>query len=559
MWENNGFSRYFFRMKIAISQINFRIGDFAWNRSKIIDAIVAAKHQGADLVVFSELSVCGYPPADLLNRGGFADRCLDSINQIAIHCVGIAAIVGAPFPNTNGVGKGLFNAAFLLTDGEIGQVVRKGLLPTYDVFDEYRYFEPAREFEPVRYKDKTIALTICEDIWNIDAVRMYHVNPMDDLVRTQPDMMINISASPFSWNRGPERMRILSKNAVTYKLPLFYVNQLGANTDLIFDGGSAVINSHGELLEQLPLFEESLVVLDTEHIARRTGSPIPLQVDLPQKNDLLCKALIMGISDYFRKMGLKKAIVGLSGGIDSALTLVLAVEALGAENLLAILLPGPYSSDHSVSDAIDLARKLNVSYEVISISEIYDLLIKTLNPYFSTRPFGIAEENLQARARAVILMALSNKYGHVLLNTSNKSEAAVGYGTLYGDMCGGLSVIGDLYKTEVYELARYINRNDEVIPFRTIEKAPSAELRPNQRDTDSLPDYNILDPILFKYIEEALPANEIINSGFDEDVVNRVIRLVDQSEYKRKQSPPVLRVSQKAFGTGRRMPIVAAY
>lgn len=547
-------------MKIALSQINYRVGDISYNQSRIIDAIGQAKTMGADLVVFSELSVCGYPPADLLNMKGFTDRCLEAVDHIASHCIGIGAIIGTPVFNPGLAGKRLHNAAFLLENGKPARVYHKGLLPTYDVFDEYRYFEPSGSFHTITFKDRKIALTICEDIWNIDTPRLYHVNPMDELIKQSPDMMINISASPFSWNRGPERMHILFENAKTYQLPLFYVNQQGANTDLIFDGGSAVVSKEGKLLAQLPFFKEDLQVFDTDSLPSvMTNHQEPAPVHGDRKFALLLEALILGIRDYFGKTGQKKALVGLSGGIDSALTLVLATMALGAENLWAVLLPGPYSSGHSVSDAMALTGKLGVKADQISINDINQSLTRALQPYFAGIPAGIAEENLQARARAIVLMGLSNKHGYMLLNTSNKSEAAVGYGTLYGDMCGGLGVIADLYKTEVYALSRYINRDQEIIPVNTINKPPSAELKPNQQDTDSLPEYDQLDPILFQYIEKERNAREIIQMGYAPGLVTRIIDLVNQSEYKRKQSPPALRVSQKGFGTGRRMPIVANY
>lgn len=547
-------------MQIALSQINFRVGDISRNSSRIIESIGLARQQGAGLVVFSELSVCGYPPADLLNIDGFIESCREAVDSIASHCHDIAAIIGAPVFNGGSAGKRLYNAACFLANGRVEQIYHKGLLPTYDVFDEYRYFEPATSFQTILYQGQRIALTVCEDIWNIETPRLYHINPMDELIRQSPDLMINISASPFSWNRGPERMNILFENARKYQIPLFYVNQLGAHTDLIFDGGSAVVGASGRLHGQLALFREELRVFDTLQLPPQLpidASAVAVAGD--QKNSMLLDALVLGVRDYFSKTAIERAIVGLSGGIDSALTLVIATYALGADKVWAVLLPGPYSSDHSVADAAALAANLGVKHDIIAIDAINKSLLHALNPYYTGTAQGIAEENLQARARAVVLMGLSNKFGHMLLNTSNKSEAAVGYGTLYGDMCGGIGVIADLYKTEVYSLARYVNREQEVIPWNTITKPPSAELKPDQQDSDSLPEYDILDPVLFQYIEKEKNAAEIIQMGFDADLVARVLTLVNNSEYKRRQSSPALRVSQKGFGTGRRMPIVANY
>jgi NAD+ synthase (glutamine-hydrolysing) len=544
-------------MKIALTQLNYRVGDCQHNASLIKDSIIRAKNEGADLVVFSELSVCGYPPADLLNFREFITSCIDTVNDIALVCRGVAAIVGSPAYNEGTKGKHLFNAAYFLENGCVKQVVHKALLPTYDVFDEYRYFEPATSFSTVEFLGRKIALTICEDIWNIDQKMLYPTSPMDVLIKESPDLMVNISASPFAWNRGPERLMVLSQNAVKYKLPVFYANQLGANTDLIFDGGSSVFTASGQRYDMMPLFEEGMKLYELDQVLAGEGTSIRESITEEEKNDLMMRALIMGVADYFRKLGLKKAILGLSGGIDSALTLAIAVEALGRENVWAILMPGPFSSDHSVNDALCIAETLGVRHDMISINAANAVMLDTLKPYLSDSAPGITEENLQARARALLLMALSNKYGHMLLNTSNKSEAAVGYGTLYGDMCGGLSVIGDLYKTEVYSLSRHINRNKEIIPEHTITKPPSAELKPDQKDTDSLPDYSVLDPILFMYIEQEQSPEEICRHRYDPELVKRILTLVNQSEFKRKQSPPVLRVSQKGFGTGRRMPIVA--
>ncbi len=546
-------------MKIALSQFNAHVGHFGYNVSRMISSLESARKQGADLVVFSEMSVCGYPPKDLLETDEFIQKCLEGLVEVATHCQDIAAIVGSPSLNKEGRGKRLYNSAFFLYGGKVRQVYNKALLPTYDVFEEYRYFEPATNFRVVAFKGKKIALTVCEDIWNLDNFALYPSTPMDILIKQEPDLMINIGASPFAWSRVEERMEVFTENARKYQLPLFYVNQLGGQTDLIFDGGSCVINSKGKLVGSLGYFKEDLRIFDLQDVEKQQGLPVSPLNGEEEKNSLLYDALVMGVRDYFRKSGIKKAILGLSGGLDSALTLVIASEALGRENLWAVLLPGPFSSDHSVKDAVQLADNLGVKYDELSINEVVSSFEDSLKPFFKDLPPDIAEENIQARARAAMLMGLSNKFGHMLLNTSNKSEAAVGYGTLYGDMCGGLSVIGDLYKTEVFSLARYINREQEIIPENTLEKPPSAELKADQKDADALPEYHILDPILFQYIEKKMSPQQIVEDGNEAALVEKIIRLVDGSEFKRHQSPPVLRVSQKGFGAGRKLPLVAKF
>ncbi len=544
-------------MRIALAQINFHVGNFSCNLNKMVQAVNDARKQYADLIVFSELSVCGYPPRDLLYSDRFLAQCMDSVHQLAKACTDIGAIVGGPSRNDKSGGKRLYNSAFFLHDGAIQQVCHKGLLPTYDVFNEYRYFEPAKEFNTVVFKGKRIAITVCEDIWNINGLGMYPVNPPDILALQNPDMIINISASPFAWNHRPQRLQILMENAAKYKVPVFSTNLVGGQTDLLFDGASAVCNAKGKLVDVMPAFEESIRMYDIGEVLDHPGIEPPAVPSGPDKYRLMQQALVMGIRDYFGKTGIKKAILGLSGGLDSALTLVLAVDALGKENVWAVLLPGPYSSDHSVTDALQLANNLGVQHITIPIGDVVKSFDKSLEPYFADTNGGIAEENIQARARAVILMGLSNKFGHMLLNTSNKSEAAVGYGTLYGDMCGGLAVIGDVYKTEAYGLARLINEKDEIIPDNTIVKPPSAELKPDQKDTDSLPPYEILDPILFRLLELQQDPSAIIADGFDEQLVRKIARMVFMNEYKRVQSPPILRVSPKCLGIGREMPIEA--
>jgi NAD+ synthase (glutamine-hydrolysing) len=544
-------------MKIALAQLNYHIGNIKSNTDKIISHIDEAKKAGADIVAFAELSICGYSPLDLLEFYSFINDCSTAVNTIASKCKGIAAIVGAPGLNTSGKGKKLFNSAYFLADGKVQHIAHKGLLPTYDVFDEYRYFEPSRSFNTIDYKGKRIALTICEDLWGLSTHPMYLESPMDELYKQKPDVMINIAASPFSYNHAAERKDVLGKNATKYKLPLLYVNHVGAHTDLIFDGGSMGINKKGETINELPYFTESLTLfelnnnndLSTKAEATKTSNKIALIHD----------ALVLGIKDYFAKSGFTKAILGLSGGIDSAIVAVLAQRALGKDNVRGILMPSQYSSNHSIKDAQDLAHNLGIQHDIIEIKDIFKSFENGLSDLFKDTTFNIAEENIQARSRGTLLMAISNKFGNILLNTTNKSEMAVGYGTLYGDMCGGLSVLGDVYKTEIYQLANYINEEGIVIPTNTITKAPSAELHPDQKDSDSLPEYDILDDILYKYIELRMDAKSIISSGHEEVWVVRVLRMVNNNEYKRFQAAPVLRVSPKAFGFGRKMPIVAKY
>ncbi|MCB0819523.1 MAG: NAD+ synthase [Bacteroidetes bacterium] len=550
-------------MKIALAQINTRIGDFEANLSKILSCISRAKSEGADLVVFPELIVCGYPPLDFLEFEDFVKRSQIAVRKIADACHGIAAIVGAPDENPVPEGKNLFNAAFFLQNGRVESVVHKTLLPTYDVFDEYRYFEPNHNvFECITCKGKKIALTICEDLWDIEEDKMYTLWPMDKLVVQKPDLMINIAASPFSYGHDVSRKRVLHKAASDYGLPLFYVNHVGAQTELIFDGGSMVLNRNGNIVCELNYFEEDFRIFDLGHINTAPAVDFKLASAFrPEEVNIeaIHRALILGVRDYFSKLGFKKAILGLSGGIDSAVVYALAVEALGKDKVLGVLMPSQYSSDHSISDALLLAKNLGAATETIPIQPAFKELMHSLEHGFAGKPADVTEENIQARIRGVLLMALSNKHGYILLNTSNKSEAAVGYGTLYGDMCGGISVIGDLYKTHVYSLARHINRDKEVIPENILLKAPSAELRPDQKDSDSLPEYDILDEILYQYIEQRLGPAEITAKGYDAKLVARILKMVNTNEYKRYQTPPVLRVSPKAFGLGRRMPIVGHY
>jgi NAD+ synthase (glutamine-hydrolysing) len=547
-------------MKIALAQLNYHVGNFESNTAKIIDHIHQAKQQKADLVVFAELCVCGYPSRDFLEFREYIGLCEEAAKKIAAECTDIACIIGLPTYNHHPEGKELNNSAYFIENGAVKAIVNKALLPNYDIFDEYRYFEPSTEFKCIDFKGHRIALTICEDLWNTIENPLYVTRPMDKLMEERPDVMINIAASPFAYNHDEERIAILKDNAGRYNLPLFYVNHVGAQTELVFDGGSLVFDNEGNMIDELPYFEEAVTYYELENKSQvKPYQPSSIrevrQSDIEQIHD----ALILGIRDYFYKSGFSKAILGLSGGIDSAVVCALAAEALGPQNVMAVLLPSRFSSDHSVKDAEDLVKNLGCMHETIPIRHVTEAFESTLHPQFNNLPFNIAEENIQSRSRAVILMAMCNKFGYILLNTSNKSEAAVGYGTLYGDMCGGISVIGDVYKTQVFELARYINREREIIPENTIVKPPSAELRPDQKDTDSLPEYDILDPILMQYIENRCSSGEITKMGYDENTVRRVLRLVNLAEHKRYQTPPILRVSPKAFGMGRRMPIVGKY
>lgn len=558
-------------MKIALAQQNYHIGNFEVNTRKILDAIAEARRQQADLVVFSELCVCGYPPRDFLEFDDFIAQCRKAVNEIAGAAMGIGVVIGVPERNPVKAGKDLFNSAMLLYNGQIEAVVHKTLLPTYDVFDEYRYFEPAWEWQVVPFKGKKIALTICEDIWNLGNNPLYRICPMDKLMPQQPDFMVNISASPFDYTHDEDRKAVIKANVEKYGIPMFYCNAVGSQTEIVFDGGSYVFDKNANLCGSLPLFEESLQVFDLQDDGTIAGNIIetadrlPAHELNPERLDALLnlqqvyEALLLGIRDYFGKMGFKQAIVASSGGIDSAVTLALAVEALGAKNVRAILMPSQFSTGHSVSDAEQLSKNLNNPYDILPINPIFEQFIQTLNPIFGDLPFSVAEENIQSRIRGNLVMAIANKFNYILLNTSNKSELATGYGTLYGDMAGGLGVLGDCYKLQVYALARYINRNGEVIPENIITKPPSAELRPGQKDSDSLPEYNVLDPLLYQYIERRLGPNEIKAQGFDPPLVDRVLRLVNLNEYKRNQFCPIIRVSPKAFGVGRRVPIVGKY
>ncbi|HRX12598.1 MAG TPA: NAD+ synthase, partial [Draconibacterium sp.] len=452
-------------MKVAFAQLNYTIGDFEGNSAKITANIEKAKNEGADLVIFSELSVTGYYPHDLFEKKEFIQKAENTVLKIAEKCVGIAAVIGAPRINENSRGKKLYNSAFFLNEGKIQHIQNKTLLPTYDIFDEYRHFEPNREFNIIEFKGEKIAITICEDLWDelptaneFGKDKLYQVSPMEELSKLEPDFVVNISASPFSYNQEEWRKNVLINKAKKFRIPIFYNNQVGAQTELIFDGGSVFIDRNGEVVKELKYFEEDFLIVDTENIGEKQLQP---KIEIIEK---INNALVLGIHDYFRKMGFRKATLGLSGGIDSAITVVLAVRALGAENVRVLLMPSKYSSDHSVEDARQLAENLGVKYDIVNIQSAVDEFETALSPLFAGTSPDITEENIQARARGIYLMAISNKFGHILLNTTNKSECAVGYGTLYGDMNGGLAVLGDVYKMDVFRLAHFINRKNEIIP-----------------------------------------------------------------------------------------------
>ncbi|MBA3830184.1 MAG: NAD+ synthase [Taibaiella sp.] len=558
-------------MKIFLSQQNYHIGNFEANTAKILAAIKEAKQQGGDLIVFSELAVCGYPPRDFLEFEDFIQQCLAAIDMIKAEADTIGVLVGCPSRNPVAEGKDLFNSAYLLYEKEIKGIVNKTLLPTYDIFDEYRYFEPAYEWNILQFKGKRLAVTICEDIWNLGDNPLYRVCPMDMLMKQQPDIMINLSASPFDYVHTDGRKGIVKQNVAKYKLPMIYCNTTGSQTEIVFDGGSLVMDKDQNIVAELPYFKESLqsvTLHDDGSFAEpviRQMADVPLVQMMPERFDphlgtaAIYDALLLGIRDYFSKMGFAKAIVASSGGIDSAVVIALACHALGANNVRCLLMPSGFSTGHSVSDAEQLSKNLNTQYDIIHIEDIFQQYLKELKPVFKALPFSVAEENLQSRIRGGLVMALSNKFGSILLNTSNKSELATGYGTLYGDMAGGLGVLGDLYKMQIYALAKYINRDKEIIPINIITKAPSAELRPDQKDSDSLPEYDVLDPILYQYIERRQGPKEIVAMGNEETLVNRILKMVNMNEYKRNQFCPIIRISPKAFGIGRRIPIVGKY
>ena len=558
-------------MKISIAQQNYHIGNFEQNTHKILCAIEEAKKQGSDLILFSEMSVCGYPARDFVEFDDFINKCYESIDKIKEAADTIGVLIGSPARNPNKKGKDLFNAAFFLYEQKVIAEIHKTLLPTYDVFDENRYFEPAEDWKVISFKGKNLAITICEDIWNLGDNPLYRICPMDKMMDQKPDILLNLSASPFDYTHDEDRKATIKSNVLKYKIPLFYCNAIGSQTEIVFDGSSLVFDKDANLCGALPMFESAMATFECAEngsintpilepaasVPNKELNPLKL---IPELNiDQVYKALVLGVKDYFNKMGFKKAILGSSGGIDSAVTLAIACDALGKENVHAILMPSPYSSDHSVNDAVQLSKNLGNPSDIIAIKEVYESFLTTLRPLFKDLPFSLAEENIQSRSRGNLLMAMANKFGYILLNTSNKSELATGYGTLYGDMAGGLGVLGDCYKLQVYELAKYINRTQEIIPLHIITKAPSAELRPDQKDSDSLPAYEVLDQILFQYIEKRADPNTIKALGFESGLVDKTLKMVNSNEYKRNQFCPIIRISPKAFGVGRRVPIVAKY
>jgi len=594
-------------MKIALIQLNYHVGNIEANVAKIKNAIKEAKAKGADLAVFAELAICGYPPKDLLLQNGFVKKCEDAAISLASECKGIAAIVGGLSYNPEKSGRPVFNSAYFLADGKVKAKINKTLLPFYDVFDEYRYFEPSKENKPITYKGVKLAITICEDIWNQCPNSEGYYNhrrfPLKEMKAGTADCIINISASPFSYTHWEERRKMACAVASNYKTPLFYVNNIGTNTDLTFDGGSFVVNKEGNVVAELTYFKEDVQVFELEKkkvsvIARNEAISVNEHKDMrllrSARNDeqsvttslrgtkqshsrdnvwycsnnkddrriteSVYQALILGIHDYFYKSNLKKAVIGVSGGIDSALVLTLAIKALGKENVMSVVLPSLITSAETMKDAMQLLKNTGSDYKTISIEPGVKAVNESLADTFKGLKPDITEENIQARMRGLLIMAVSNKTGALMLNTSNKSELATGYGTLYADMGGALSVIGDLYKTQVYRLAGYVNElSPGLIPENIFMKAPTAELKPNQKDTDTLPEFDILDKILVQYIEMHKSTDEIKVKGANRELIQKVVGMVNKSEFKRQQFAPILRISPKSFGVGRRMPIVAKF
>lgn len=541
-------------MNIGLAQINTTVGDFEGNTGALLKAYQEAVARGAELVVSPELAITGYPPRDLVHRSRFVPGNLEALGQLASQVGEVPLVVG--FVGVNeGPGKPFRNAAAVLQNGQVRQMVAKTLLPTYDVFDEDRYFEPEERLLPVQIAGWRVGVTICEDIWTDDYLprRLYEVEPPRELAKQGVDLIINLSASPFCLGKPEVRRAMLEELAAETQVPVVYCNAVGGNDQLVFDGNSLVVGADGRVVHQLAAFQEEVAVVNVLE-----GGGCAPAGEMPAA-EALYRALVLGLRDYVHKCGFRSCVLGLSGGIDSALVAVLAAEALGPENVLGVSLPSVYSSEGSKDDARELAEKLGIRYETIPIQPVFEVLRGQLQGVFAGKPEDITEENMQSRIRGVILMSLSNKFGHLLLTTGNKSEMAVGYCTIYGDMCGGLSVISDLPKTRVYEVSRWINREREIIPWASIEKPPSAELRPDQKDQDTLPEYDVLDGILELFVEQGNSVAEIVAKGYDEELVRWVLRRVDLNEWKRHQAAPGLKVTSKAFGMGRRIPIVQRF
>ncbi len=544
-------------MKLLLAQLNPTVGDTNGNLNKIKEAIDLSIDSGVDLIIFSELFVTGYPPRDLLDKKWFIERTLNAVKTIKTLSTNIESgiLIGVPLPSDKDFGLGLYNSAILIHKGEIVFQQNKSLLPVYDVFDEARYFDQAQNIEVFTFKNFKLGISICEDAWNSSELwgrKIYNFDPIETLVKKGAQILINISASPFFIGKEQIRQKIISNHVTKHKLPFIFLNQIGGNDELIFDGRSFVLNQDNKIVAMLPAFQEKLQIVDL-------NSQDFTQFEAQDEVESLYQALTLGVKDYLHKCGFKDAIIGLSGGIDSAVTAALAVNALGKDHVIGVMMPSRYSSKGSIDDSIKLAKALNINYQIIPINDIFEEFIKSLNPHFNNLPPDTTEENIQARIRGNILMALSNKFNSLVLSTGNKSELAVGYCTLYGDMSGGLAVISDIPKITVYQLAHYINRNTEIIPNEIIQKAPSAELRANQKDQDTLPPYDILDEILKNYIEDGLSEDDIVQLGFSKEIVKWVVATVNRNEYKRKQAAPGLKVTPKAFGMGRRMPIAARY
>ncbi len=543
-------------MIIALAQLNYKVGDLDYNFEKISSAINFAKKEKAELIIFSELAITGYSPMDLLYNKQFIKKSINKLQELSNICDNITAIIGAPSISEISKGKVVYNSAWILNNGEAKAVAHKTLLPTNGLIDEYKYFQPNSDFKITPINGKRVAITIGDDLW-LDKQsedwrnknQQNHLSPIQKLAALKPDFVINIAAKPFAYDTIEENSTFISDKAKKYQLPIYYINQVGANAQLIYDGSSKIISNEGKVVCQMPSLEEKIEIIKNNNLKNYS---------IKQESEiaLIHDALILGIKDFFNKSGFKKAVLGLSGGLDSALVAALVAEALGNENVFGILMPSIFSTDHSITDAVDLANNLNISYEIIPIKGLFELYKNSLKGLFNEKPEDLTEENIQARIRGTLLMAYSNKFGHILLNTSNKSEAAVGYGTLYGDMNGSLSVIGDLYKTKAFELSRFINKEKEIIPINTITKPPSAELSENQKDSDSLPDYDILDNILFNLIEKEKTSSEIINEGNDSNLVKRVEGLLNRTDFKRFQSPPVLQITSSPLRSNRNFPLV---